>query len=108
LAKKRVMWHWIYWTGRFRVLPAKYNVVSFHMAAKVRRLKIGITLTVAISLAIVLLAPSPVVPAIASEVGSGGIPLIAQDFSVVPPSLIEDAAELAAELFWQPRIRILL
>ena len=69
------------------------------MAAKVRRPKIGITLTVAISLAIVLLAPSPVVPAITSEVGSGGIPLIAQDFSVVPPSLVEDAAELAAELF---------
>lgn len=69
------------------------------MAAKVRRLKIGVTLTVAISLAIVLLAPSPVVPAIASEVGSGGIPLSIEDSSVVPPQVVEDAAELAAELF---------
>ncbi len=69
------------------------------MAAKVRRLKIGITLTVAISLAIVLLAPSPVVPATASEVGSGGIPLPVQDFSSVPPLVVEDATELAAELF---------
>jgi len=58
------------------------------MAAKVRRLKIGVTLTVAVSLAIVLLAPSPVVPASASEVGSGDVPLSVNDFSVVPQSMI--------------------
>jgi hypothetical protein len=69
------------------------------MAAKVRRLKIGITLTVAISLAIVLLSPSPVVPATASEVGSGGVPLLVQGFSDVPQSVVEDAAESTAELF---------
>ena len=69
------------------------------MAAKVRRLKIGVTLTVAIALAIVLLAPSPVVPAIASEVGTGGIPLSIQDFSAVPQPVFEDADRLATELF---------
>ena len=69
------------------------------MAAKVRRLKIGVTLTVAISLAIVLLAPSPVVPAIASEVGTGGIPLAVSPSLVEDAALVEDATELAAELF---------
>ncbi len=67
------------------------------MAAKVRRIKIGVALTVAISLAIVLLAPSPVVPAIAAEVGSGGVPLI--ETQPGNPELAEDAAEVAAELF---------
>ena len=69
------------------------------MAAKVRRLKMGVTLTVAVSLAIVLLAPSPVVPASAYEVGGGDVPLSVNDFSVVPQSIIDNAAELATELF---------
>ncbi len=69
------------------------------MAAKVRRLKIGIALTVAMSLAIVLLAPSPVVPATASEVGSGGVPLAVSPSLVEDTALVEDAAELATELF---------
>lgn len=69
------------------------------MAAKVRGLKIGVTLTVAISLAIVLLAPSPVVPATASEVGTGGIPLAVSPSLVEDAALVEDATELAAELF---------
>ncbi len=68
------------------------------MAAKIRRLKIIVALTVAISFTIVLLAPSPVVPATASEVGTGGVPL-SQDFSVVPQPIIDDANEVAAELF---------
>ncbi len=75
------------------------------MAAKVRRLKIGVTLTVAISLAIVLLAPSPVVPAIASEVGTGGIPLSIQDFSAVPQPVVEDADRLATELFGNDQVK---
>ena len=75
------------------------------MAAKVRRLKIGVTLTLAISLAIVLLAPSPVVPAIASEVGTGGIPLSIQDFSAVPQPVVEDADRLATELFGNDQVK---
>ena len=69
------------------------------MTAKVRRFKIGVTLTLAISLAIVLLAPSPVVPAVASEVDTWGIPLELQDFSAVPQSLVEDAERFATGLF---------
>jgi len=69
------------------------------MAAKIRRLKIVVTLIVVISFTIVLLAPSPVVPATTCEVESGGAPLSIQDFSVVPQYMIDDAAQLAAELF---------
>lgn len=69
------------------------------MASRFRRLKIGVALFVAASLAIVLLAPSPMVPATACEVGSGGTPLSIQDFSLVPQSLIDEAGELATELF---------
>jgi hypothetical protein len=69
------------------------------MAARVRRLKIGVALFVAVSLAIVLLAPSPVVPAIASEVGSLDTPLSIEDFSLVSQALIDEADELASGLF---------
>lgn len=69
------------------------------MASRFRRLKIGVALFVAVSLAIVLLAPSPVVPATAYEVGSGDTPLSIQDFSLVPQSLVDEADELATELF---------
>ncbi len=69
------------------------------MAAKAHRLKIGVTLTVAVSLAIVLLAPSPVVPAAAYEVGKGDVPLSINVSSFEPQSMVDDAAELAAELF---------
>ena len=69
------------------------------MAAKVRRLKIAVTLTVILSLAIVILVPSPVVPATISEVGTGGIPLAVQDFSAVPQAVVEDATRLATELY---------
>ncbi len=69
------------------------------MTTEVRRLKIGVALTLAISLAIVLLAPSPVAPAVASEVGTGGVPLKLQDFSAVPQPLVDDANRLATNLF---------
>jgi len=69
------------------------------MAAKIHRLKIIVALTVAISFAIVMLAPSPVVPATACHAESDGAPLYIQDFSVMPQPLIDDAAELATELF---------
>ncbi len=69
------------------------------MEAKIRRLKIGITLTVVLSLAIVLLVPSPVVLATVSEVGTGGIPLSTDDYSAVPQYIVDDANTLATELF---------
>jgi len=67
------------------------------MASRFRRLKIGVALFLAASLAIVLLTPSPVVPATACEVGSGDTPLSIQDS--VPKSLVDEADELATELF---------
>jgi hypothetical protein len=69
------------------------------MAARIRRLKIGAALFIAVSLTIVLLAPSPVVPATVSEVGSGDTPLSIQDLSLVSQALYDEADELAAELF---------
>ena len=69
------------------------------MAAKIRRLKIIAALTIAISFTIVLLAPSPVVPAAAYVVGSGEAPLSVDVSSFEPQSMVDDANELAAELF---------
>ena len=69
------------------------------MASRFRRLKIGVALFVAASLAIVLLTPSPAVPSTAFEVGSGDTPVSIQDFSLVPQSLVDEAGELATELF---------
>ena len=80
-------------------MPVKYKSKRFQMAAKIRRLKIGVALTVVLSLAIVLLAPSPVVPAKTYEVGTGGIPLSTNDFSAVPRYIVDDANMLATELF---------
>ncbi len=68
------------------------------MAAKRRRLRIVVTLVVAISLAAVLLAPSPVSPATVYVVGAEA-PLQIQDYSAVPQPVVEDAGRLAAELF---------
>jgi len=69
------------------------------MTVRFRKFKIRVALFVAISLVIVLLAPSPVVPATASEVGSGDTSLSIDDFSLVSQSLVDEAEELAAELF---------
>lgn len=69
------------------------------MAGKVHRLKVAVILTVALSLAIVILVPSLMVPATTSEAGTGGIPLSIQDLSTVPQSIVDDATRLATELF---------
>ena len=69
------------------------------MSAKIRRLKIVVALTIAISLVIVLLTPSPVVPATICKADSDSVPLYIQDFSVVPQPIVDDASGAAAELF---------
>ncbi len=69
------------------------------MATKIRRLKLGVTLTVVVSLAIVMLAPSFSAAGVTCEVGTGGTPLSVCDFSAIPQSVVEDATELATELF---------
>lgn len=70
------------------------------MTRAIRRLKIGgVILAIVLSLAIVVMVPPSLVPAIAREVGVGSFPSSAYDFSVVPPPVIEDASRLATELF---------
>ena len=67
------------------------------MRSKLRKLGIGVTLAVVIALTILALLPSGV--GVACEVGTGGVPLAVYDLSAVPQSVAEDAARLATELF---------
>jgi len=69
------------------------------MSAKIRRIKIAAFATVIVSLAIVLLAPSPVVPASTCKAESSSVVLSTQDFSGIPQAVIDDAARVASELF---------
>lgn len=68
------------------------------MAAKVRRLKIVVTLTVVISLAIVLLVPPSALLGATYGVGIEGF-TVSGDLSAVPQPVREDAARLATELY---------
>ena len=69
------------------------------MSAKIRRIKIAAFVTVIVSLAIVLLAPSPVVPATTCKAESSSVVLSTQDFSAIPQAVIDDADRVASELF---------
>ncbi len=69
------------------------------MRSKIRKLGIGVALTVVLSFAIVLLTPSSLVPGKTCEVGTEGVPLSVYNLSAVPQSVVEDAARLAVELF---------
>ncbi len=64
------------------------------MVDKVRWLKIAVTLTVVVSLAIVLLVPSSL-----SVAETGELLWSDYDLSSVPPSVMADATELAVELY---------
>ncbi len=68
------------------------------MVSQVRKVQIGVLLTIAISMVIVLCAPSTVVPAKASEMGQYEI-LAISDFSGIPQEVIDDAVSRAATLF---------
>ena len=69
------------------------------MRSKIRKLGIGVTLIVVLSLAIVLLVSSSLVIGVTCEVGTEGLPLSVYDLSAVPQSVAEDATRLATELF---------
>jgi len=69
------------------------------MSAKIRRIKIAALAVLIVCLAIVLLAPSPVVPATTCKAENGSIVLSTRDFSAIPQSVVEDAGRVAAELF---------
>jgi hypothetical protein len=69
------------------------------VAVKVSKISIAIVLTVAVSLALVLLIPPSVVPATACEVENEEICLSVPDLSLQHKSMIEEASDLAGELF---------
>lgn len=69
------------------------------MAAKILGLKIAVTLTVVISLAIVLLVPSYSVVGAILGVETEELPLPSGDISAVPQSVVADTTKLAAELY---------
>ncbi len=69
------------------------------IAARFRILKIAVTLTVVLSLAIVLLVSSSSMVGIILRVGTGGQSLPRSDFSAVPQSVVADATSLATELY---------
>ena len=67
------------------------------MKRKLCRLGIGVTLAIIIALTIVAVSYSAV--GVTCEVGTGGLPLSVYDLSAVPQSVAEDATRLATELF---------
>ena len=67
------------------------------LRSKIRKLGIGVTLAIIIALTIVAVSYSAV--GVTSQVGSGGLPLSVYDLSAVPQSVAEDATRLATELF---------
>jgi hypothetical protein len=70
------------------------------MASQTRKVYIGIALTVALSMAIVLLAPPPMVPGQSFVVGSQSeAALPPPNLSALPQSMIDEANSLAEGLF---------
>jgi len=69
------------------------------MASKIRRLGIVIALGLVLVLGMVVLAASYSESGVTCEIGTEGLPLSLADFSAVPQSVIDDATELATELF---------
>ena len=69
------------------------------MFINIRRLGVLVALTAVLLLGVVLLALSYSEVGVASEIGTGGLPLSTHDLSVVPQSVTEDATRLAMELF---------
>ena len=69
------------------------------MFINIRRLGVLVALTAVLLLGAALLALSYSEVGVASEIGTGGLPLSTHDLSVVPQSVTEDATRLAMELF---------
>jgi len=72
------------------------------MSTKIRRIKIAAALVFAVCLTIVLLAPSPVVPATVCKAYNNGV-LTTDDFSGIEQAIIDDAYQTAAGLFGDNR-----
>jgi hypothetical protein len=66
------------------------------------KIKIGAALTFIVSLAVVLLAPSPAIPAVTCLADGQETPVSIDDYSQLPPSLVTEAEKIAADLFDSP------
>jgi len=62
---------------------------------------LGITLALFVALVVVMavMVAAYIEMGVTSEIGTGGQPLLAYDVAAVPPSVIDDASEVAAEIF---------
>lgn len=62
---------------------------------------LGITLALFVALVVVMavIVASYIEAGVTSEIGTGGQPLLAYDVAAVPPSVVDDANEVAAEIF---------
>jgi len=69
------------------------------MAGKIRRLGIVIALGLVLLLGMAVLAASYSESGVICEIGAEGLPLTLADFSAVPQAVIDDATELAVQLF---------
>ena len=66
---------------------------------KFNQRKTLVTVIAVLSLLAIVLSVLATQVGVASEICTGGLPLHAQDLSAVPPSVAEDANQLATELF---------
>jgi len=69
------------------------------MAGRIRRLGIVIALGLVLVFGIVVLAASYSESGVTCETGAEGLPLTLADFSAIPQAVIDDATELAGQLF---------
>ena len=66
---------------------------------KIGKRRVVVALAIVLPLLVVVLALSASPAAVTSEVGNGGFPLSVSDLSAVPQSVVEDANQVATELF---------
>jgi len=66
---------------------------------QIRRWSIGFVILLAVALTIVLLAPSPAMPAVACDANRDSTPLMTDNFAGVPSQVLEDARTLAHEFY---------
>lgn len=69
------------------------------IAGKLRKLRTRVTVAVVLSLAIVLLTPSPPLVGMTHETATEGLPLSPTALATIPRPVVEDAARSAEELF---------
>jgi hypothetical protein len=82
-----------------RTWATRHERAEDEVSNQILRLKIGVILTVILSLAVVILVPPSSVVGMTLRVGPEGLPLPQLDFSLVPQSVVDDANWFATELY---------